>query len=243
MERKKHILITGLLIWSVVLMASDFKTMIYQSYLSGNMKTWKQVLEKMQPQPNESGEAVLERLNAQYGYIGWCISMNKFDEARFWMKKMEENMILLDKRKFQPATILSYRASFMGYRIGLNRIQAPFLGPKSMDYAKASMQTDPQNPWGFLQYANIEYYCPPMFGGSKESALKYYLLTQKKMESIQHFTHENWNYISLLTKIAKTYYELGNKDKAIIYLKKTLQIAPEYQWVKNELLPKYTKND
>lgn len=51
----------------------------------------------------------------------------------------------------------------------------------------------------------------------------------------------NWNYLSLLTKIAEAYHALGDNKTALNYLKKTLHIEPGYLWVKNELFPAYLK--
>jgi tetratricopeptide (TPR) repeat protein len=170
------------------------------------------------------------------------VGTGRKNEAKQWMDKMQANMDYLEKRQYEPASIEAYKAAMIGFRVGLNRLQAPFIGPKSVEYAKNAMKADPQNPMGFLQYANILHFTPGLFGGSEVEAMKHYLLALRKMEQKMSFYHENWNYLSLLAAIATAYYEYNQREKAIEYLRKALQVEPDFQWVKKELLPKYLKN-
>jgi len=61
------------------------------------------------------------------------------------------------------------------------------------------------------------------------------------MEGSDHFTQQNWNYLSLLTSIARAYEATGRSAMAKLYYDKILKIAPDYLWVKNELYPKFLK--
>ena len=216
-----------------------YSKQIYEAYISGNMSAWKSILLETQNQPKQSNAKLMEVINYQYGYIGWCIGTDKKTEAKNWMEKMNQNLDILEKRNYQPAMVQAYRGAMIGFRIGLNKYQAPFIGQKSLDYAKSAMQIDPKNPAGFILYGNILFYTPQFFGGSKDEAINHYLEALKKMETNKSLTQQNWNYLSLLTVIANAYYEYGQSEKALTYLKKALQVEPNFQWVKNELYPKY----
>ena len=72
---------------------------------------------------------------------------------------------------------------------------------------------------------------PSIFGGSKATALDYYLKTEAIMEKSDNFTQQNWNYLSLLTSIAKTYEVTGRLAMAKLYYEKILKIAPDYLMV------------
>jgi len=61
------------------------------------------------------------------------------------------------------------------------------------------------------------------------------------MESNASWINKNWNYLNLLTVIATAYYEYNQQDKALTYLQKALKTEPEFQWVKKELYPKFSK--
>src|SRR5690554_239048 len=153
MERKKYSLIVLmlLLIYSAVT-GSTFSSRIYDAYISGNMTEWKKILQETEQQKNLSSAFLMEQINYQYGYIGWCLGTNKKNEAKIWMEKMEKNMEILEKRNYQPSMIAAYRGSMIGFRIGLNKMQAPFIGGKSITYAKTAMESDPKNPLGFFLY-------------------------------------------------------------------------------------------
>ena len=120
-------------------------------------------------------------------------------------------------------------------------MKAPFLGPKSINAAKQSMEENSANPYGFIQYANAQFYMPPIFGGSKKEALKYYLQAQNIMEEDTIELHKNWNYLSLLTNMAEAYTEIKEYENAEKYYKQILKIEPNFLWVKDELYPNFIK--
>lgn len=239
MERKKHLLIVLMIMGISIVASSQYRTAIYEAYASGDMKQWKELIHEMDRSKNQQSAYVLELINYQYGYIGWCLGTNRKDEAKYWMEKMEKNMELLEKRKYQPATIEAYRAALIGYKIGLNRARAPFIGGRSIEHAKNAIRLDSNNPLGYIQYGNILFYTPGLFGGSRDESISNYLSAEKKM--LARGVEKDWNYLSLLTSIAESYYKMGEKSKALLYLEKALKVEPAFQWVKNELYPKYSK--
>jgi len=242
MEGKKYILSIFMLMLLYPLVAeSVFSNKIYDAYITGNMSQWKSLLLETEQQKNQSSAFILEQINYQYGYIGWCLGTNKKTEAKQWMEKMEKNLDILQKRNYQPSMIAAYRGSMIGFKIGLNKLQAPFIGGKSISFAKSAMESDPKNPLGFFLYGNILFYTPEFFGGAKDEAMSHYLQALKNMENNPSWTNNNWNYLNLLTVIATAYYEYNQQDKALIYLQKALKIEPEFQWVKKELYPKFSK--
>ena len=131
----------------------------------------------------------------------------------------------------------AYKAAFYGFRIGLNKLLAPFLGGKSLECAKNAVKLDDMNPLAYVQLGNAEFYMPAAFGGSKAEALKYYTKAQEIIESDTVALKEDWNYLSLLTVIAQAYSYTGEYDKSKQYLDKILSIEPEFTWIKSELYP------
>lgn len=243
MERSKYILIIMIsLVFTAIANAKTNQQQIYEAYKNGDMSRWRNIVLNLEKAESQSDAYRLELINYQYGYIGWCVGTGRKNEAKLWMEKMQANIDLLEKKQYEPASIEAYKAAMIGFRVGLNRLQAPFIGPKSVEYAKNAMKADPQNPMGFLQYANILHFTPGLFGGSDVEAMKHYLLALRKMEQKMNIYRENWNYLSLLAAIATAYYEYNQKEKAIEYLRKALQVEPGFQWVNKELLPKYLKN-
>jgi len=236
LERKIGILIFWFLTFSTISMASE-KNQIYAAYISGNMGIWKETIDKMEQKKSTSDGAILELVNYQYGYIGWAMGVERHNEARHYLELAEKHLERLGKRGYSPASVFAYRSALYGFRIGLNRFQAPILGPRSVSQAKSAVETDPENPLGYIQLGNAEYYMPAVFGGSKTKALGYFLKAKSLMEAQKGGIQNDWNYLSLLTLIAQVYIDLSEKEKAKKLYEEILKIEPEFLWVKNELFP------
>ena len=217
------------------------KLSIYNAYISNKMNEWKTIIDKMQGQQTKSDEFLLELINYQYVYIGWCLGNNEKKQAGNYLKLAESNLGSLEKSSLYPSYVDAYKSAFYGYSIGLNKLKATFLGPKSINAAKQSMKENPDNPYGFIQYANAQFYMPPVFGGSKSEALEYYKRAQSIMEKDKSQLKNDWNYLSLLSNMAQAYTEIKEYDKAEEYFKHILSIEPNFLWVKNELYPNFIK--
>ena len=103
------------------------------------------------------------------------------------------------------------------------------------------MQQDSQNPMGYIQYGNSQFYMPPIFGGSKKEALEYFLKAEKLMEKDKTKIKNDWNYLSLLALIGQSYVVMEEYQKAKFYFEKALAAEPEYLFIKIDLLPALLK--
>jgi tetratricopeptide (TPR) repeat protein len=241
MERKKYLTLTILLLFGFLSIYASNKTEIYKAYISNDMNRWKKTIDEMDQQKSKSNDFRLELLNYQYGYIAWCIGNKKNEIAETYIALGEKNIQVLEKTNGYASLVSSYKSAFYGYKIGLNKLKAPFIGPKSVDCAKLALKQDSSNPYGYIQYANSQFYMPAVFGGSKKIALDYYTKAKNLMEKNNTEIVQDWNYLSLLSMIAKTYTELKDFKQAKTYYEKILKIEPDFLWVKNELYPDLLK--
>lgn len=241
MERQKYIIVLFFMLFSYSIVKAAYKADIYKAYIRNDMSLWKRVIDEMNQQKAKSNNFRMELLNYQYGYIAWCIGSKKNDLAEQYIKLGEINILFFEKSGYGKSLVNAYKSAFYGYKIGLNILKAPFIGPKSVASAELAIKQDDKNPYGYIQYANSQYYMPAVFGGSKSEALKYYIKAEKLMENNKDQIKEDWNYLSLLTMIAKAYTELNNFKSAKAYYTKILTIEPDFLWVKNELYPELVK--
>jgi tetratricopeptide (TPR) repeat protein len=214
---------------------ASYRSEIYNSYITGNMARWKVIIDKMASEKSSNPAVILELVNYQYGYIGWSIGNKREAEAKEYLELAEENLEHLGRYPSYSSIINAYKAAFYGYRIGLNKLLAPFLGGKSLECARTAIAADDRNYLAYVQLGNSEFYMPAAFGGSKKEALDYYVRAQGLMEANPSEVKENWNYLSLLTVIAQAYSYIEDYDTSKKYLDKILSIEPEFAWVKNEL--------
>jgi tetratricopeptide (TPR) repeat protein len=205
------------------------------------MSRWEKNLVKMEAQKEKSIEFTAELLNYQYGYVAWCIWQNKMENAKYYMTKAEKNVTFLENKGYNPSLMNAYKAAFTGLKISFNKFKAPYYGLRCVEYAKQSIRLDDKNPFGHLQTGNIYLYAPTFLGGSRKEAMAHYLKAVSLMESDKDFVPTDWNYMNLLTTVAKTYNEMHEYENAARVCKKILQIAPTFWWVKNELYPSLLK--
>jgi hypothetical protein len=241
MERAKYTLILLLIFIVQIDINANYSSEIYLFYDFNKMKEWKALIDQLESIKDKPNSLILELVNYQYGYIGWCVGNKKSEEAEIYLALAEKNIEYLEDEQYNLSMVNAYKSAFYGLRIGLDVWLAPFLGHKSSDCAKLAIELDANNPFGFIQLANIQNYMPSIFGGSKSDALKYYLKAKELMEKNPGFIKEEWNYISLLTSIGKVYWDMNDLQTTKLYFEKIMQITSQYDWVKKEMYPQLLK--
>jgi hypothetical protein len=242
MERAKYKIVLLLLFFLIVPLKGSYRSEIYSAYIKNNMQLWKSVIDRMNAASIKEPGYVLELLNYQYGYIAWCIGNNKDDEAKKYLDLAEINLTLLPQDDHYQSLANAYKSAFYGYRMGINRLLVTIYGLKSVNCARQAISLDKKNALAYIQYANIDFYMPPLFGGSKTEALKNYLMAKELMENNKKDLVENWNYLSLLNVIMQTYVYLKDYESSKLYYEKIVAIEPALASVKNDLYPEMIKN-
>ncbi len=222
----------------ITLVTAGEKETIYQAYLTNDMASWKTTIDAMHAEAGKDNERELELLNYEYGYIGWCIGNKRKSEAKRYLERSLERIERLKQANHRLPLLQAYESAYLGFQIGLANLKAPRLGPKSLDAAKESVAGDDRNALGYIQLGNIDYFMPPLFGGSKERAIEHYLRAERLMAANGR---GDWNYLALLVQIASAYEETGNIDMADSFYRKVLSLAPGFTWVRDELYPAFTK--
>lgn len=243
MERQKYIVIITILLFSAIspVWATSYKNRIYEAYISNNMPKWKTIIDEMENLKRTDADFLMELVNFQYGYIGYCVGTEKIDEAEIYIELAEKNLSILEKKGTEISQINAYKSAFYAYEIGMNKLKIPFFGPKSIKYSKLSMEQNPQNPMGYIQYGNSQFYMPPAFGGSKKEAVKHFLKAEKLMSTNKINIENDWNYLSVLALIGQSYFAMEDYNNARIYFEKALKVEPDFLLIKIDLLPKLLK--
>lgn len=242
MERKSYLIVALLIsVISSVIAEKEYKSAIYNAYVSNKMDTWKNSIDQMERDEQNNPALTVDLINYQYGYVGYCIGLKRKDEAKSYLEKLEKNIEKLKKLKVELSSLSAYKASVYGFKIGLNPIRAPFDGPTSISASKEALKLDSKNPLAHIAYGNTQFYMPEVFGGSKNIAISHYLQAKKLMELHPKAIVNDWNYLSLLVTIAQAYEKIGLKTTAKHYYEKILTIEPDFRWVRNELYPAILK--
>jgi len=242
MERTKYRLILILLLLQGFLqIKASFRSEIYYAYVHNRMDIWKNAIDRMDSEESKTNELLLELVNYQYGYIGYCIGYKKRDDAKKYLELAERNIEVLEESKFSPSLINAYKCAFYGFRIGLNKLSAPINGLKSIEHARSALALDKENYFAYIQYGNIQFYMPAAFGGSKKEGIEYFLKAKELLEKNPSDLIENWNYLSLLVVIGQSYSYINELDSSKAVYEYILKLEPEFLYVKNELYPRLLK--
>jgi len=242
MERTKYRLILILLLLQGFLqIKASFRSEIYYAYVHSRMDIWKNAIDRMDSLESKTNELLLELVNYQYGYIGYCIGYKKRDDAKKYLELAERNIEVLEESKFSPSLINAYKCAFYGFRIGLNKLSAPINGLKSIEHARSALALDKENYFAYIQYGNIQFYMPAAFGGSKKEGIEYFLKAKEILEKNPVDLTENWNYLSLLLIIGQSHTYIDDLNSAKNVYENILRLEPDFLYVKNELYPRLLK--
>jgi tetratricopeptide (TPR) repeat protein len=242
MERAKYrVIILILLIMCGSELIASYRSDIYHAYVNNKMDLWKDVIDHMNTVPDKSDEFILELVNYQYGYIGYCLAVDKKNEAREYLDLAQKNINVLEKKKFRLSVLNAYNAAFCGYRIGLSILSVPYNGFRSIEYAKTAIALDSEYYLGYVQYGNIQFYMPKSFGGSKQEGIVYFIKARELLERDASNTKENWNYLSVLILIGQSYYYLNDYSSAKTVYEYILSLEPGFMYVRDELYPQLLK--
>lgn len=211
---------------------------IYTAFINRDMQKWEKVILTYESSNAENTvDQKLELISYYYGYIGYLLGIKQYEKAEKYIDNGEKLIKEVLHVSPKNATALSFKGSFLGFRIGVCKYKAVFLQSDSKEFVNKSLKTDPQNTQGLIDKGNILYYAPRIFGGNKKEALEYFLKAKTIFEQ-KNDIHQNWMYLNLLTIIASAYDDLGNQLAAKNTYDKILTLEPNIIWVKNDLYPK-----
>lgn len=214
---------------------SSYNKVVYNAFVTRDMPKWEGLIRTMEASNNtKTVEQKLELINYYYGYIGYLLTKKKYDETDKLIDRGEKLIDQVLKMSPKNATAYSFKGSFSAFKIGIHRLQTPFLALEAKRCVNKALQLDPQNIQGLIDKGTIYYYSPGMMGGDKKKALECYLKCVSIIEKNKN-TDENWLYIKVLTLIASAYDKTDNQLAAKQTYEKILRLDPNIIWVKNDL--------
>jgi tetratricopeptide (TPR) repeat protein len=223
--------------------AQDFRVQIYNAYLDGRMDIWKEVMDKMNSTYQFTGEMalLLELAEAEYGYIAYCLSMKRKQEAERYLRRAEQHIEALLQMPLNHSRIYSLKGAFYGFRIRIEPLKAPRHGKKSIETNQTALQLDPDEPMAWMEKANIEYFKPFILGGSTKKAVPLYEKAIQLFEKAPERTIQNWIYLNCLAGLGMAYEKNGQVKEAGDVYRKLLGLEPSFSWIRDQLYPEYLK--
>lgn len=218
---------------------------IYKGYVSGNMEMWKKGMQELQEQlSRDPGGCTFYTLaEARYGYIGYLLGKDQKDVARQQIETFAgEIEKLAGYAGYEPETE-AFRLALLGFRMGLNPARAVTLGPKALKQLETTMKVGSRSPVAWIEKANSEAHMPAFAGGSREKAAASFREALKMFEADPGLSECNWRYLNTMVLLGQLLERMDDYRGAAEAYRMALKRAPDFQWVRDELLPAVEKKN
>lgn len=216
---------------------------IYRGYVSGNMELWKKGMEELQEQFSRSQDAcILYTLaEARYGYIGYFLGRDDKDAAKPLVETFAGEIEKLASFPEYRAEAEAFRLALLGFRMGLNPARAVTLGPKALKQLETAMAVGQSTAVTWIEKANSEAHMPAFAGGSKEKAAASFREALRLFETGTGPSECSWRYLNTMVLLGQLLERMEDYSGAREAYLKALKREPDFQWVRNELLPAVEK--
>jgi len=212
---------------------------IYRGYLTGDMKLWEKGMNDLQLSYNRQPDActLYTLAEARYGYIGYLLGTGDKSAARLLIDAFEKDLELLATYPEYSAETEAFRISLLGFRMGLNPARAVTLGPRALKQLETAMEKGGNNAVVWIEKANSEAHMPAFAGGSKEKAAASFREALRLYEAGGEMSGCNWRYLNTMVLLGQLLEKMDDWQGAREAYRRALRRAPDFEWVRDELLP------
>ncbi|MHC1731904.1 MAG: tetratricopeptide repeat protein [Bacteroidales bacterium] len=216
---------------------------IYRGYISGKMEVWKSGMKELQVQFRSDPKActLYTLAEARYGYIGYLLGINQKDVARPVIDTFAIEVEQLAAYPEYRAETEAFRVALLGFRMGLNPARAVTLGPKALKQLEKAIEVGNDSPAVWIEKANSEAHMPAFAGGSKEKAAVSFREALRLFEAEGTVVPCNWRYLNTMVLSGQLLERMGDYRGAAEAYRRALRRDPDFQWVRDELLPEAEK--
>lgn len=203
-----------------------------KSYTNQDVKNWGTFVGEISKElsKNYSHELLFTRMLVRHFYIAQLL-FNKGDskEIDLQMEGMGKDLDALEKLPAYKPHCVAFRATLNSYSAINSPFTAIYYLPKSFSMIKTAVENNPQSPYVWAEYGNLEYGYREFLGGNFNDAIAYYKKSLQLFEQQKQNTACNWYYVNTLLFLAKSYE--GNKSyvEANNVYDRILKLIPSYE--------------
>ncbi|MEL6625360.1 MAG: tetratricopeptide repeat protein [Bacteroidota bacterium] len=232
-----HIAIWGYCLLSLSLFGQAHKQKVFEAYKAGDFDQWVEGIQEMEQYARERNQVPvwLDLADAKYGLIGFCIAEEKKEGLDDWINGTESILKAVLEQEPQNARAKSLYGGLLAFKIALSPAKAIYLGPRSQNYLDEAKKQDQQEPSVWVENGNMHYHAPAVFGGNMDKAIACF---EKAVALYDNSSNANsWQYLHAVAWLGQAYESQDQHDKAMSVYKGVLRKHPDFEWVKDELLP------
>lgn len=215
----------------------SFKPIIDKYYFSFNYKKLEEInMQLIEIEPKSTEDQFYK--NYYQGIINYCLgriyynydknkAFNKFENAL-------DNFLECEHIR-KDAEITALISASYGKMSSLSILKAIFFGMNAKEYIEEAYKMEPNNPKILIVAATHLMHTPEFYGGNKKKARE---LLNKVLNSNEYNSESkvNWgNFAEAYAYLAQLEVLENNKPEGTKYIKKSLELMPNYGFVKYDL--------
>lgn len=214
--------------------AKDYRTAVYQGYLSNDKARLQEVVTAMEKDKSVAGNNLLMAyyvlLNSTFADADEKLFGQYVDRA----EKLGENLI---KENQSDAVAHALLSAVYGLKIAYAPMKGMFLGPKSQKHIALAIKHGEKEPVVWLVNGSSKFNTPETWGGSVEEAIASFDKAVALFECHDTNLNQNWAFLHALAWQGLAYSETGAHAPALKAFQRALEVAPEFLWVRESLMP------
>ncbi len=213
----------------------------YKAYLTADTELWQQTITDLQQQYDKSkSDADLLAL-ARGQYESYTALQGQTDKKakQKHLDTAEKNAATYLENNKDSAEGHALLSSIYGLQIALSPMKGMSLGRASGTHLDKALKLNPKSPFVNYQKGSSLYYTPAMWGGDVDEAIVYLTKTKQLCEAAKQT--ESIVYLNTLAVLGQAYQYKEKYADAKKEYETALAVAPEFGWVKYQLLPELEK--
>ena len=203
-----------------------------QSYINQDVANWGAFVAEISKDldKNYSHELLFTRMLVRHFYIAQLLfNKGSSKEISQQMGGMGKDLDALEKVPAYAPHCMAFRATLNSYSALNSPFTAVYYLPKSFSMIKTTAANNPQSPYTWAEYGNLEYGYREFLGGNFNDAIRYYKKSLNLFEQQKLNTACNWYYVNTLLFLAKSYEGNKNYKEANAVYDTILQLIPTYE--------------
>lgn len=169
---------------------------LYDAWEKQDMSVWRHFLDSTKWDSLSLADQALY-INYEYGYVALVSDGQIEDEKETRIDTFAAHLFSL--RYYLPsAPYMAYRAAECAFRAKISTMDLIPMGLKAQRNIHTAFRYDAKDPFALTVAGVLDFYTPPLFGGSRTRAMRYFKDATRYYEQAGD-TVDNWNY-----KMAKT---------------------------------------
>ncbi len=217
--------------------ADDFLMRLDAAVVAGSYPTLKELQAELGESPASDGAADVYL----WAYTNWRLTQRlpaaEKKRRRRLLKSIQSELVELTGRQPGDAEAFALLGSVLGDRID-GALSAIRLGGRASEALERAYQLAPENPRVALQRGVGFYFTPRPFGGGLDKAQ---LELRRALDLYEaepaNEPWPNWGRLDALARLGQVLADLDRPAEARALYAAALRQAPDYVWVRDELLP------